>query len=112
MYKQLVYIKWYVRLFVFTIILSLLYISASCTRKLMNFMIWFDTRSISMKHTTISKWQEFDIFVANPDNHFVIQILLNISVNPIDMKDSMKRRPITDILYLEYCKANYVRLSY
>ena len=112
MHILLTYVKWYARLMVIGVVLFLLYISALCTRGLLGFLIWFDTISrVSTKKTTCAnKWSEFDRFVENPDNQFVIQILLNICVDPIDMRDPKKRQPITNILYLQYCKANHLRI--
>ena len=111
------YIKWYIRLLVISIIFILLYISALWTRTLMNFLIWFDAVSKSENMTNDksgkiinNKWHEFDRFVENPDNHFIIQMLLNIRVDKIDMQDPQKRQAIVNMLYLNYCKINHLRL--
>lgn len=57
------------------------------------------------------KWYEFDRFLESPQNHFMIPSLLNVRVNTNDLLDREKRKPIVDILYVKYHKANSEAVS-
>lgn len=81
-----------VRFAIFFSIFILLYTFAACTN---------DNQEI---HNV--KWCEFDTFVKNPNNHFLLEQLLNIRIDGEDMKYVDKRRHIVNLLYLEYYKVN------